>query len=179
MKPADLVIIALVLVGFTRQENVQQETQKAAETPMLTGILERSDLNQEPYQAWYVREYEGYALNASLLDTLKGAAAGVEVQIFLGTWCSDSHREVPRFYKIIDMIGIPEQAIRLVALDRAKTSPVHEEEGLNIHHVPTFIFYWDTVEIGRIIETPVRTLEEDLLDILTSAVYVPNYSELE
>ena len=50
--------------------------------------------------------------------------------------------------------------------------------GLNIHHVPTVIFYKNGNEIGRIIEYPVQLLEEDMVAILTGASYTPNYSDL-
>jgi hypothetical protein len=38
---------------------------------------------------------------------------------------------------------------------------------LNIERVPTFIFLKNKVEAGRIIETPVTSLEQDMLNILT------------
>ena len=56
-------------------------------------------------------------------------------------------------------------------VNRDKKNPESDIEYLNIERVPTFIFYktggdGSKKEIGRIIETPVRSLEEDLLDIL-------------
>ena len=42
----------------------------------------------------------------------------------------------------------------------------NEAEGLRIELVPTIIFYKDGSEIGRIVETPVESMEKDLLKII-------------
>ena len=55
--------------------------------------------------------------------------------------------------------------------------PEKEEIGLNIHHVPTVILYNNGNEIGRIIEYPVQSLEEDMVAILNGTNYTPNYSD--
>jgi thiol-disulfide isomerase/thioredoxin len=85
----------------------------------------------------------------------------------MGTCCGDSKREVPRFIKILKPVDFPMENLKIVALDKRKEkykkSPQGEEWGLNIRRVPTFIFYKNGREINRIIETPVTTLEEDIL----------------
>ena len=60
-------------------------------------------------------------------------------------------------------------------MDRNKTTPDTYENGLNITNVPTFIFYEKGVEINRIVESPIKSLEEDMLEILTGSSYKPNY----
>jgi len=89
------------------------------------------------------------------------------VEIFFGTWCGDSQREVPRFLKIIHLSQLVNNTrMQLYAVDRDKKL----ESGLttirNIEKVATFIFYRSGYEIGRIIEYPDRTLEEDIKRIV-------------
>jgi tetratricopeptide (TPR) repeat protein len=62
--------------------------------------------------------------------------------------------------------------------DEYKQSPGGEEEGLNIHRVPTFIFYKDGIEVNRIVEQPVATLEHDMYMILQNENYIPNYNSV-
>jgi hypothetical protein len=38
----------------------------------------------------------------------------------------------------------------------------------NIVYVPTFIFYKDGVEVGRIVEAPKHSLEIDIINILNN-----------
>lgn len=169
-------LILLFSVGWIAG---QEAGEKQAEAKMLVGTVERGELNKEPYKTWFTEEYEAYKLNTEVLEPLTKLIADYEIEIFMSTWCRDSRREVPRFYKILDYLKYPTDKVTLVALDRAKTSPGHEEKGMNIHHVPTFILFLDQVEFGRIIESPVKTLEQDLAAILLGEVYLPNYHELE
>ena len=46
-----------------------------------------------------------------------------------------------------------------------------EEVGKNIHRVPTFIFLHGNKEIGRIVESPVVSLEKDMIAILEKKSY--------
>ena len=94
----------------------------------------------------------------------------VTFKIFIGSWCSDSQREVPRLYKIYDFLDIDENKLQFIALDnhpdRYKQSPQQEEEGWNIEYVPTIIILKNGSEIGRIVESPMVSLEEDIKAIL-------------
>ena len=85
----------------------------------------------------------------------------------MGTWCPDSRREVPRFMRIVEEIGFPADRIVFVGVDNTKLAPVGGYDTLNIERVPTFIFLRNKVEAGRIIETPVTSLEQDMQIILT------------
>jgi tetratricopeptide (TPR) repeat protein len=103
----------------------------------------------------------------------------ISIEIFLGTWCGDSKREVPRFLKVLDQLSFPEKNIRVIALGGLdslfKQSPGKEETGKGIFRVPVFIVYKNGVEINRINEYPVFSLEKDLSAILNNQPYVPNY----
>ena len=59
--------------------------------------------------------------------------------------------------------------------DKIKQGPNGEEKGLSIHRVPTFLFYKDGEEIGRIVESPVGNLELDIAQIYAGLAPRPNY----
>ncbi|MBL4663160.1 MAG: hypothetical protein JKY22_06315, partial [Flavobacteriaceae bacterium] len=84
----------------------------------------------------------------------------------------------PRFYKILDEANFPLERLTMVAVSRdrqaMKQSPGGEHEGLNIHRVPTFIIYKNGKEVNRIVESPVTSLEEDLVNIIQKN-YTSNY----
>jgi len=54
----------------------------------------------------------------------------------------------------------------LINVNREMVGLADEVDGLEIHFVPTFIFYRDEEEIGRIIEMPYESLEKDMLEIV-------------
>jgi hypothetical protein len=84
----------------------------------------------------------------------------------MGTWCPDSRREVPRFLHVLDLWKFPPEKVTFIGVDDAKISPVGEYTGLGIQRVPTFILYKNNIEAGRIIENPVTSLEQDIVNIL-------------
>jgi hypothetical protein len=73
----------------------------------------------------------------------------------------------------------PAGEMDLIIVDRDKKSGHGLQDGKNIHHVPTIIFYKSGIEIGRIIESPIESLEEDIFNILIGAGQDPNYHDWE
>jgi len=103
------------------------------------------------------------------------------VLIFFGNWCSDSKREVPKFYATLDLAANKNFSTRLFGLDRSKKDAAGFAEAFGVTRVPTFIFLaanrnfsgnrdsWSEQtkgELGRITETPAISLEQDWADIL-------------
>ena len=86
---------------------------------------------------------------------------------------------MPCFVSMIDDVGYSSEHVELIAINRSKEVPSLFGSGLNIHHVPTFILMRGDRELGRIIETPVVSLERDMLTILRGEPYTPNHAKLE
>ncbi len=145
----------------------------------LIGTTNRQGLAQAPFGEWFQKKYSAYEPKANIVKKCKPKVKGLEVLAFMGTWCGDSKREIPKFYKIMDAIGMKESQLQLINLYREdkqyKQGPNREEKGLNIHRVPTFIFYKNGKEIGRIVESPIATLETDIAQILHELPSPPNY----
>jgi thiol-disulfide isomerase/thioredoxin len=134
----------------------------------LLGYFGLNRFNAEPHSAWFVKGMTEYSFNTQSVDTLKGInTGGLSIRIVLGTWCPDSRREVPRFMRILKDIDFPADRVAFLGVDNMKIAPIDNYEALGIERVPTFIFYKNNVEIGRIIENPVTSLEQDMVNILT------------
>jgi thiol-disulfide isomerase/thioredoxin len=95
----------------------------------------------------------------------------------MGTWCEDSQLETPRFYKLLDSLKFDPNKLTMITVNRAKKTPDNLQEGLNIFRVPTFIFYKKNKEIGRFVEYPRETLENDILKIVSGQPYKHSYEE--
>ncbi len=134
----------------------------------LIGYFQSDLLHKPPHNAWYQKEYEKYEPDEALTQKIAGTNVGsVSILIVLGSWCGDSHREVPRFIKMLDQCGLAKINVTYLGVDMAKQSPVGDYDKLEIKKVPTFIVYRNKVEIGRIIEYPSTSLEQDMLEILS------------
>lgn len=164
------MIVALSFLSCTSPPApVVQHPAPTAEKPVITGPLQRAQLTDIP--KW------------TLPDTVDNAAAkalaqvppGAHVQAIIGTWCSDSRRELPRLYKALDVAGVTDAAsmpftLEVIGVDRDKKSPGLT---LDVAYVPTFIVTRPDEnaagamrEVGRIIESAPNGIEKDLLSLL-------------
>lgn len=162
---------------------IQQQVVNANGNPMLLGHTYLSELRKAPFDSWFYKNYADYQPDSLLCLEIGRLLRKKKIDIFMGTWCGDSKREVPAMLKILERAGYDTSNIALVTVGNDaewyKKSPQGEEQGKNIVRVPTFIVYDKRKEIGRIIEYPVESLEKDLLKILKEEAYTPNYSQLK
>jgi len=134
---------------------------------ILIGECNRTGLQLPQIGDWYMQEYNIYQPSERVIKKIKSEFSNdISITVVLATWCHDSKREVPRFYKIIDLAGIDEKYLTVYSTDLKKTVKGVDISNLDIQRVPTFIIYRNGIEIGRIIESPNRSLEKDLLKIL-------------
>lgn len=148
----------------------------------MVGKINQEGLNSQPYNVWFKKGHDSYTVDKSIVKLFKKKLDKHHIKLFLGTWCGDSKREVPRFIKILETAKFPMEQLEIVALDRRKEfykkSPTGEEKGLNIIKVPTMIFLKNGKEVNRIVESPIESLEEDIIQILNRGLYTPNYATL-
>lgn len=180
MKTNSLIIIIAIIITFqSHAQNLNHEVADEGETPFLLGKIDKNGLQGENYKAWFIKNYEAYKPNLTIVETIASALKGYTITLFLGTWCGDSKQEVPKFYKVLEACNFPLDQLSVIAVSRKpnmyKQSPQHEEAGLNIHRVPTFIFYINGKEINRIVEHPIETFEQDIQNIIIKNKYKSNY----
>jgi len=158
------VLISVLIVSCGKKEKEESEAEKAT-YPILTGWLTADSIfNHLPEMK---TEKEEYQPDSAAIAYLKQFNQNVNVLVMLGTWCSDSRREVPRFLKVMEEAGNDRFHYELFGLDRSKRDSLGLGEKNQIEYVPTFIIFQDSGEIGRIVETPQISIEQDLVDILT------------
>jgi thiol-disulfide isomerase/thioredoxin len=151
-------IISIIITGCSTSTSSNQ-----TETPILTGKITRNMIENDQY-SWFKTGYDAYNPDAAVIENIKKYLNEYNTLIYMGTWCGDSKRDVPKFYKIADLCNYSK--IEITGLDKKKKSPEGTESNYKIEKVPTFIFLKDNKETGRIVEMPEKTLEEDMLKII-------------
>lgn len=146
----------------------------------LWGLVTVDSLQQVPYGTWFKKNYADYKPTPSVINDLKVLKINnFKIKIFFGTWCGDTKREMPRLLKVLDEIGFPKERITFIALSQAdstyKQSNKGEERGYHIFRVGCYIIEKNEVEINRITEFPVLSMERDLLAIFSNQNYTPQY----
>lgn len=136
------------------------------EPPVLTGTVPREQV-EEAVPSWVAKMVEAQIDEGDAV-ALTSVEPGATLTIYFGTWCSDSAREVARFWRVLDQVGglVPFE-VEYIAVDRADKRPPELAETVDLRYVPTFIVRRDGREVGRVVETSPHGIETDLLALLT------------
>ncbi len=151
---------------------------------ILSHAAEKTDrdtiLKEEKWQT----VYDTFEVDDSMMEVLASKIGdNLVIDVYFAFWCHDSETNVPPFIKIIDQIkklnsddnsGENSDDNNAVALTvnyysvkrKANKKIKYYVKDLKVERVPTFIFYRDGKEIGRIIENPKKSLTEDFLEIV-------------
>lgn len=159
-----LTLILLNVITMAQHLNVVVND-TAKNRPVLVDFIDRQGLQSGEFAEWYAREYPAYTPDFSIMAQLKTALSDIQIIIVLATWCGDSKEQVPRFLKVLDQADFEPERCIMIGVDTQKLARDLDVSVYDIDRVPTFIFYRNEVEIGRIIETPKSTLESDMLKI--------------
>jgi thiol-disulfide isomerase/thioredoxin len=167
-KPGAGIKPEVTKVPVSVAEDATQQVNFSDQATWLLGYFNLDRLTISPHSEWYIKGYDEYQPENEVVKKLQNAGIdNLQIKIIMGSWCPDSRREVPRFMRVLDIWRFPMSRVNFIGVDNSKLSPVAEYDSLHIERVPTFIIYKNNIEAGRIIENPVTSLEQDMLDILT------------
>jgi thiol-disulfide isomerase/thioredoxin len=131
-----------------------------------TGVCktEKKDMFSGEFGRVFEQEYSAYGPDESMLNRID--LEDVRVIVVLGLWCEDSQREVPRFLKIAENAAMSRVTAEYHQVNREKFCSDPAIQALKVGYVPTLIFFRKEQEVGRIVESTEKSLEEDMLKIL-------------
>lgn len=161
-----MLLTSLLCLALTAPGTAEPPPAPAAAETDLIGPVTREQI-ESTHPGWMQSEVAA-APDHEASRGLAAVAPGAEVTVFLGTWCGDSEREVPRLWRALDEAGgdVPFQ-IHYVGIDRQKKEPSAPIANYEIEFVPTFIVSRDGREVGRIVEEAPHGVERDLLALLS------------
>lgn len=178
MKTHTLITLFLLSTLTTFSQSFNQEQKTLGKSPKLLGKINQEALSSAPYDSWFTTNKEAYEPDKKIVQELTPLLSQYTIEAYMGTWCGDSKREVPRMYKVLEKANFNLDRLTLIGVDNTKEnykqSPGGEHEGKTIHRVPTFIIKKNGKEIQRIVESPVVSLENDLLTLITKT-YTPQH----
>jgi cyclophilin family peptidyl-prolyl cis-trans isomerase/HEAT repeat protein len=141
-------------------------------TPVLVGALEWQDL--AGLEGWET-ERTGFRPDEAALDRLRATTGNYTVWTVLGSWCSDSRREVPRLQRVLEQVAGDHLRHHLVGVDRTKWIGERGEladliGALAVELVPTVVVVNEQgQELGRIVERSEVPIEQLLVEFLASS----------
>ncbi len=157
-------LLAIIFIFFNSCNN-------NTSNDVIDGQVEKSYLFKSGNTKWFPKNYELYETDIFLSENNFSNLDNYRIELYMGVKCHDSEREVPRLIKILNELKFSDDKLKIFLLKRDKTSDSGFEKGKNITNTPTIIFYRDSMEINRIVEFPIETLERDIYKIINDIEY--------
>lgn len=133
--------------------------------PVITGLFTDTILESDFFKSWNVLQ-PGLQVSDEVLKSLQNAnLEGVSFELIMGTWCEDSQYHAPVMLKLAKELEIP---VAIIGLNREKDCPFKSSKckTWDIEYIPTLKIFRKGEEIGRIIEKPTISVEQDVLNII-------------
>ncbi|PCH91400.1 MAG: hypothetical protein COB85_09110 [Bacteroidetes bacterium] len=131
---------------------------------ILVGNMDKSSISDS---SWYLENYSIDYPSTEKVKMIEKYSNSASVEVYFGSWCSDSYTWVPAFLKIAENTSLGKE-LSIIGLPKDLAKREAYATGKNILKVPTFVFMRNGVEIGRIIESPIENLSDDIIKILVS-----------
>lgn len=158
-----LIIIFFIALKSTAQEITITDTLKQ---DYALGKMSWDEWQQKA--GWKDYSAKDYAIPFEIIEKIKKSSNGRSISYVIvgASWCGDSKKGMPEIFKLFSALGIKDSAVTLIGVDREKIDPENLSLRYDIEKVPTLIVFEGEKELGRIIEIPLLSWYEDLLDIL-------------
>lgn len=165
------LILVFTFVQFTAAQ-VQYEVSKDPQNGLKTlkGILSIDVLKNDSAFAWMRNDISWYKPNAAAVTNLNAVKDTVQLLVFVGTWCEDSHIVFPQLLKLCNEAGFDTKRITIIGVDRKKTTLGSLCEALGVTKAPTILVLKAGKEIGRVEEFGSSGMyDKDLSEVLLKA----------
>lgn len=167
--------VALVaLIGVAGCQTAPVAEQSAAtrapseDNPLGTMLVGETTWNKWRTETGWERA-DGYRLPPEKVAALKQLQQKSQAvfMIFGGSWCSDTHQQLGIIMAILEQAGVPAERVKLYGVDRSKSEPSGTAAKNSIQRVPTLVILSKSGEMGRIVEYPQATWEDDMIRTLS------------
>lgn len=161
-----ILLFSLNSFSMYAQSDYDKSIDKETNAVIYKGEISFEDLLKEPGFSWFHEGITNYTPKRDAIAFLQKELPGYEVIVFIGTWCEDSHLMIPQLHNVLKAAEYPFRRLSLYGVNRAKETKFAEEKLYNISFVPTILLYKDGKEIGRIVESVQKSVEEDLVSLI-------------
>ncbi|WP_101261794.1 hypothetical protein [Labilibaculum filiforme] len=117
--------LVLLLFIYFNIFNISAQNQSINDTQItkkiLYGQITLDAFKLDICSTWYPTKPDSYLADTKIVKELRTQKLEtISISLIIGSWCHDSHREVPRFIKILEEIQFPFDKLKMNALDTHK-----------------------------------------------------------
>ena len=146
------LITATTSLFAQAQYEATQDLPNHPNVKIIRGLINKYQLQNDTAFKWYGPNQGGYKADTATLNAFERAKGKYQFVVFGGTWCEDTQFILPKFFKLQEQTGFPDEAVTMFGVNRAKTSLGNIAKAFNIINVPTVIVMKDGKEVGRVVE---------------------------
>lgn len=164
-----ILTASLALAFFATAARAQQTYKVSYDSlgnKVLVGQINEKVLADDSAFMWFFTGVNRYRPDPTWTKYISFYRDSFDVVAFAGTWCPDSKRMLPEFYRVMMASSYPLNRIKLYGLDRQLNGEGGAEKTYQVTKVPTFVLLHDGKEIGRITDRVQRSMEADMVSIL-------------
>jgi thiol-disulfide isomerase/thioredoxin len=162
-------LLIIYCVGFSQAQYEVSQDPKHPEVKVLRGIVNKYLIQNDTSFNWYNSSRSIYRPDTATLNAFERAKEKVQIVIFGGTWCEDTQYVLPKFFKLQEQSGFPDNRITFFGVNREKKSLESIAEAFGITNVPTIIILKNGKELGRVVEYgKTGKWDKELADILNA-----------
>jgi thiol-disulfide isomerase/thioredoxin len=151
MKKFLFAFVVLIVNVVAYGQNQFQVLSERPNEKTYKGIISREILMGDTSFKW-LNNARSFTPEKNAVEALRKNKDSIQLLVFIGTWCEDSHDVLPKLYSLTDAAGFSQDRITLIGVDRNKTTFSHLTEALGIINVPTIMVMKNGKEQGRIVE---------------------------
>lgn len=166
MKKIFLLLLTMATVHIASAQSYVREKDPKTGKPLLRGKVTFQEVEDESVNKWLYANANAYEPNDADIRELRRIHAPYRFVVFMGTWCSDTHDLLPKFYKVLNQADMDLHAVEMYGVNREKKSLELEHVVYKIERVPTIIVLHQNRELGRITESVTNSIENDLVQIM-------------
>lgn len=152
MKKFIFLSVSLIALTATSFAQTQYEVLKDYNgSKILKGIISRDIITSDSSFKWYKQNLQPYTTGKDAAIFAKHKDS-LQLVVFLGTWCEDSHVIIPKLFPFLDAAGFSNDRLTVIGVDRNKKTMSHLSDAFNVINVPTIIVMKEGKELGRVVE---------------------------
>jgi thiol-disulfide isomerase/thioredoxin len=145
------LVLLLAVTAVSAQQQFESSIDKNG-SKVYKGIISPDLIQSDTTFKWYADNAKGYTPNSVALSALTQYRDSIQLLVFMGTWCEDSHVIIPKLFGLLDAAGFSKDRVTLIGVDRSKKTLSHLAEALDIKNVPTLMVMKNGKELGRVVE---------------------------
>jgi thiol-disulfide isomerase/thioredoxin len=165
-KIALLIFLSCIQIAAFAQYGFEKSKDNTNGMLVYKGEFSFDDLKKESEFIWLAAGAKSYKPDTASVAFLKQHLGKFNIVVLMGTWCDDSHLQIPRLYKTLEAVSFPANQCKVYGVDREKQTLGIESKLYQLFKVPTIIVFKGQQEIGRIVETPTKSIEADIVAII-------------